>query len=192
MASLCFLGFPSHRASHTFRAKRRESGGIGRRTSLRSWRRDPWGFESPLSHHIEGSERLSASGFGFVGGVVQVVNDSAGQHVSDRPDRFSSVESRADRRRRSYPAPRGSGGRLRRGIHGLLGRIGLRVCGAFGGRATDGARRRAAFGQSASRLDGGSRTGGRRTAFALGGKHRLAVASGHGEQSDHRSKKDAI
>src|SRR6185436_17539735 len=29
----------------------RESGGIGRRTSLRSWRGTPWGFESPLSHH---------------------------------------------------------------------------------------------------------------------------------------------
>ena len=28
----------------------RESGGIGRRTSLRSWRGSPWGFESPLSH----------------------------------------------------------------------------------------------------------------------------------------------
>src|SRR5512142_1805966 len=29
----------------------RESGGTGRRTSLRSWRGNPWGFESPLSHH---------------------------------------------------------------------------------------------------------------------------------------------
>src|SRR6185437_15471763 len=37
----------------TFRAANphRESGGIGRRTSLRSWRGNPWGFESPLSHH---------------------------------------------------------------------------------------------------------------------------------------------
>ncbi len=31
----------------------RESGGIGRRTSLRSWRGSPWGFESPLSHHLQ-------------------------------------------------------------------------------------------------------------------------------------------
>ena len=31
---------------------RRESGGIGRRTSLRSWRSNPWGFKSPLSHQI--------------------------------------------------------------------------------------------------------------------------------------------
>ena len=29
---------------------RRESGGIGRRTRLRIWRGNPWGFESPLSH----------------------------------------------------------------------------------------------------------------------------------------------
>jgi hypothetical protein len=28
----------------------RESGGIGRRTRLRIWRGNPWGFESPLSH----------------------------------------------------------------------------------------------------------------------------------------------
>jgi hypothetical protein len=28
-----------------------ESGGIGRRTRLRIWRGNPWGFESPLSHH---------------------------------------------------------------------------------------------------------------------------------------------
>jgi hypothetical protein len=27
-----------------------ESGGIGRRTRLRIWRGNPWGFESPLSH----------------------------------------------------------------------------------------------------------------------------------------------
>ena len=29
-----------------------ESGGIGRRTRLRIWRGNPWGFESPLSHHF--------------------------------------------------------------------------------------------------------------------------------------------
>src|SRR5208282_4193613 len=29
-----------------------ESGGIGRRTRLRIWRGNPWGFESPLSHQI--------------------------------------------------------------------------------------------------------------------------------------------
>src|SRR6202035_4848451 len=29
-----------------------ESGEIGRRTRLRIWRGNPWGFESPLSHHI--------------------------------------------------------------------------------------------------------------------------------------------
>src|ERR1035441_6764716 len=27
-----------------------ESGGLGRRTRLRIWRGNPWGFESPLSH----------------------------------------------------------------------------------------------------------------------------------------------
>ena len=26
--------------------------GIGRRTRLRIWRKNPWGFESPLSHHL--------------------------------------------------------------------------------------------------------------------------------------------
>src|SRR3984957_4885779 len=31
---------------------KRESGEIGRRTRLRIWRGDPWGFESPLSHHL--------------------------------------------------------------------------------------------------------------------------------------------
>src|SRR5438067_10914023 len=39
----------------------RESGGIGRRTSLRSWRGSPWGFESPLSHH----DNTRASAFGL-------------------------------------------------------------------------------------------------------------------------------
>jgi hypothetical protein len=29
-----------------------ESGGIGRRTRLRIWRRKAWGFESPLSHQL--------------------------------------------------------------------------------------------------------------------------------------------
>ena len=29
-----------------------ESGGIGRRTRLRIWRGNPWGFESPLSHQF--------------------------------------------------------------------------------------------------------------------------------------------
>ena len=29
-----------------------ESGEIGRRTRLRIWRRNPWGFKSPLSHHL--------------------------------------------------------------------------------------------------------------------------------------------
>ena len=29
-----------------------ESGGIGRRTRLRIWRGNPWGFESPLSHQL--------------------------------------------------------------------------------------------------------------------------------------------
>jgi hypothetical protein len=29
-----------------------ESGGIGRRTRLRIWRGNPWGFESPLSHQM--------------------------------------------------------------------------------------------------------------------------------------------
>jgi hypothetical protein len=29
-----------------------ESGGIGRRTRLRIWRRKAWGFESPLSHQM--------------------------------------------------------------------------------------------------------------------------------------------
>src|SRR6266481_4471397 len=28
-----------------------ESGGTGRRTRLRIWRGNPWGFDSPLSHH---------------------------------------------------------------------------------------------------------------------------------------------
>src|SRR5581483_4834620 len=28
------------------------SGGIGRRTRLRIWRRKAWGFESPLSHQL--------------------------------------------------------------------------------------------------------------------------------------------
>ena len=32
--------------------KQCESGGIGRRTRLRIWRGNPWGFKSPLSHHI--------------------------------------------------------------------------------------------------------------------------------------------
>ena len=30
----------------------RESGEIGRRTRLRIWRGNPWGFESPLSHQF--------------------------------------------------------------------------------------------------------------------------------------------
>ncbi len=30
----------------------RESGEIGRRTRLRIWRSNPWGFKSPLSHHL--------------------------------------------------------------------------------------------------------------------------------------------
>jgi hypothetical protein len=29
-----------------------ESGEIGRRTRLRIWRSNPWGFKSPLSHHL--------------------------------------------------------------------------------------------------------------------------------------------
>ena len=28
------------------------SGGIGRRTRFRSWRRKVWGFESLLAHHL--------------------------------------------------------------------------------------------------------------------------------------------
>ena len=34
----------------TYRIETCESGGIGRRTRLRIWRGNPWGFESPLSH----------------------------------------------------------------------------------------------------------------------------------------------
>ncbi len=33
-----------------------ESGGIGRRTRLRIWRRKAWGFESPLSHQLSSSK----------------------------------------------------------------------------------------------------------------------------------------
>ena len=36
-----------------------ESGEIGRRTRLRIWRGNPWGFESPLSHHL--SSRISVA-----------------------------------------------------------------------------------------------------------------------------------
>ena len=36
-----------------------ESGGIGRRTRLRIWRGNPWGFESPLSHHVRSLSRPS-------------------------------------------------------------------------------------------------------------------------------------
>src|ERR1700761_6728820 len=32
------------------RESKRESGEIGRRTRLRIWRGNPWGFKSPLSH----------------------------------------------------------------------------------------------------------------------------------------------
>ena len=35
-----------------------ESGGIGRRTGLRSRRGSPWGFESPLSHHDSNIARI--------------------------------------------------------------------------------------------------------------------------------------
>ena len=35
-----------------------ESGGIGRRTRLRIWRGNPWGFESPLSHQSAVTARL--------------------------------------------------------------------------------------------------------------------------------------
>jgi hypothetical protein len=35
---------------HTKAEKPCESGGIGRRTRFRFWRRKVWGFESPLSH----------------------------------------------------------------------------------------------------------------------------------------------
>ena len=37
-------------ANKSFRIKC-ESGEIGRRTRLRIWRGNPWGFKSPLSHH---------------------------------------------------------------------------------------------------------------------------------------------
>jgi DNA-binding beta-propeller fold protein YncE len=37
-----------------------ESGGIGRRTRLRIWRSNPWGFESPLSHQYSGAAVLAA------------------------------------------------------------------------------------------------------------------------------------
>src|SRR5215468_10788946 len=40
---------------------RRESGGIGRRTRLRIWRGNPWGFESPLSHQELPSSSLPRS-----------------------------------------------------------------------------------------------------------------------------------
>ena len=39
------------RYTFPFGGSGRESGGIGRRTGLRSRRGSPWGFESPLSHH---------------------------------------------------------------------------------------------------------------------------------------------
>jgi|SRR5580700_7040694 hypothetical protein len=46
------------------RAAKCESGGIGRRTRLRIWRVKPWGFESPLSHHVFQNPRSSdRSGF---------------------------------------------------------------------------------------------------------------------------------
>ena len=38
-------------SGHRSYARECESGGIGRRTRLRIWRGNPWGFESPLSHH---------------------------------------------------------------------------------------------------------------------------------------------
>src|SRR5262249_7404713 len=37
-----------------------ESGGIGRRTSLRSWRDTPWGFESPLSHQATSATQVGS------------------------------------------------------------------------------------------------------------------------------------
>jgi hypothetical protein len=40
-----------------------ESGGIGRRTRLRIWRGNPWGFESPLSHQLPEILRKLRSGF---------------------------------------------------------------------------------------------------------------------------------
>jgi len=49
-----------------------ESGEIGRRTRFRSWRGNPWGFESPLSHHNllvdRGSLRFFANGKDFYSG----------------------------------------------------------------------------------------------------------------------------
>jgi hypothetical protein len=49
-----------------------ESGEIGRRTRFRSWRGNPWGFESLLSHHNllvdRGSLRFFANGKDFYSG----------------------------------------------------------------------------------------------------------------------------
>ena len=41
--------------------RRREDGEIGRRTSLRSWRVTPWGFESPSSHCARAVGRANAA-----------------------------------------------------------------------------------------------------------------------------------
>ena len=35
-----------------------EGGGIGRRAGLRIQWGNPWGFESPLSHHLSGGTRV--------------------------------------------------------------------------------------------------------------------------------------
>src|ERR1700723_2822783 len=40
-----------------------ESGGIGRRTRLRIWRGNPWGFESPLSHQSFGTRSVPPRSF---------------------------------------------------------------------------------------------------------------------------------
>src|SRR5262249_16376086 len=42
----------------TFRESGCESGGIGRRTGFRFQRGSPWGFESPLSHHVTTLARI--------------------------------------------------------------------------------------------------------------------------------------
>jgi hypothetical protein len=66
-----------------------ESGGTGRRTRLRIWRGDPWGFESPLSHH----HLVPALGRSFLSevnlAVMAEINSSVNQpriNVTNAPD----------------------------------------------------------------------------------------------------------
>ena len=60
------------RTRECYGSTRRESGEIGRRTRLRIWRGNPWGFESPLSHQNSLHQQrtmLRLAGFAVIGEI---------------------------------------------------------------------------------------------------------------------------